>query len=152
MQKGNILDPGAGSGNFAKALREYGYSSFITGIEIENETIRKNAEYDKVIITDYLEWQKDREYQTIFGNPPYSLAREFIEKSYEIKNKNTVIIFLLRLGFLKSKTRFDFWQKHPVNKLIVLSKRPSFTGGGTDASAYGWFIWDGSNKQEIIVI
>jgi hypothetical protein len=23
----------------------------------------------------------------------------------------------------------------------VLSRRPSFTGGGTDSAAYGWFVW-----------
>ena len=59
---------------------------------------------------------------------------------------------LLRTAFLESKKRYDFWQRHPVSKLYVLSQRPSFTGKGTDATSYSWFIWDNSDKQEIKVI
>lgn len=59
---------------------------------------------------------------------------------------------LLRTAFLESKKRYNFWQKHLLNKLYVLSQRPSFTGKGTDATSYAWFIWNGSDKQEIKVI
>ena len=54
--------------------------------------------------------------------------------------------FLLRLGFLESKKRGPFWDAVMQDKLLrkvwVLRERPSFTGGGTDNSAYGWFHWD----------
>ena len=60
---------------------------------------------------------------------------------------------LLRTAFLESQKRYDFWQQHPVNKLYVLSKRPSFLQNGkSDATSYSWFIWDNSDKQEIKVI
>ena len=59
---------------------------------------------------------------------------------------------LLRLPFLESNKRYEFWQNHPVNKLYILSKRPSFRGKGTDATAYAFFVWDNSSKQKIIVI
>ena len=75
------------------------------------------------------------------------------QKCFEIADKDTVIIMLLRTAFLESKKRYDFWQKHPVSKLYVLSQRPSFTGKGTDATSYSWFVWDNrTNKQEIKVI
>jgi len=32
--------------------------------------------------------------------------------------------------------------------LHVISKRPSFTGGGTDATEYAWFIWDNTDRIE----
>lgn len=111
------------------------------------------SEYtNEVVIGDFLEWQPDKKYKTIIGNPPYSLALEFLEKCFEIADPDTEIIMLLRTAFLESQKRYEFWQKHPVNKLYVLSKRPSFTGKGTDATSYSWFIWDGSDKQEIKVI
>jgi hypothetical protein len=91
-------------------------------------------------------------YKTIITNPPYSIAQEFIEKCFEIANQETEIIMLLRLAFLESKKRYEFWQKHPVNELYILSERPSFTGKGTDATAYAWFVWNGSDKQKIKVI
>lgn len=69
------------------------------------------------------------------------------------------MIFLLRTNFLESKKRFEWWQDKPPTKLYVLSKRPSFTGKGTDATSYSWFIWEKSRyvdrflkEQEIRVI
>jgi hypothetical protein len=80
------------------------------------------------------------------------MAIEFLNHCFEIANKDTEIIMLLRTAFLESKKRYEFWQKHPVNGLYVLSQRPSFTGHGTDATSYSFFIWNNSNKQEIKVI
>ena len=60
---------------------------------------------------------------------------------------------LLRTAFLESKSRFEFWQQYPLSGLYTLSKRPSFTGKGSDATSYSWFIWDNrTDKQEIKVI
>ena len=154
LQEGYILEPCAGNGSFVKAIRQAGYDNRITSIEILEQRYDDLLQYgnSEVIITDYLEWEPDRKYKTIITNPPYSLALEFLNKCFEIAKEDTEIIMLLRLAFLESKRRYNFWQKHPVNKLYVLSSRPSFTGKGTDATAYGFFVWDGSNKQEIKVI
>jgi hypothetical protein len=77
---------------------------------------------------------------------------EFIEHCFEISDEDTEIIMLLRTAFLESKKRYDFWQRHPVNGLYVLSQRPSFTGHGTDATSYSFFVWNNSGKQEVKVI
>jgi len=156
LQHGNILEPSAGNGNFIIALREEGYNNYnpITAIELrEEERINLiNSGVDNVIITDFLTWKSDKEYTTIIGNPPYSLALEFIEKCFEIATDKTEIIMLLRTAFLESKKRYKFWQKHPLNGLYVLSQRPSFTGKGTDATSYSFFIFNNNGKQEIKVI
>ena len=92
-------------------------------------------------------------YDVIIGNPPYTYAREFIEKCLSLLSDNGKLIFLLRTAFLESKSRYQFWQDNPLSGLYVLSKRPSFTGKGTDATSYSWFVWDKStDKQEIRVI
>lgn len=150
---GNILEPCAGNGNIINALREYWAWNFTTSIEIR-EAERKNLEEhsEQVFICDFLKWQPKLEYSTIITNPPYSIAQEIIEHCFEIASPETEIIMLLRLAFLESKKRYDFWQKHPVNELYVLSERPSFTGKGTDATAYAWFVWNNSNEQKVIVI
>lgn len=88
---------------------------------------------------DYL----NTEYQPVdcvITNPPFSLAKEFIEKSLK---EARVVIMLLRINFLESKKRRALWEEFPVDHLVVLSKRPSFTGDGkTDGTGYAWFIWD----------
>lgn len=155
LKSGTILEPTAGNGNIIKVIRDlYGHSNHISAVEIrkeeKNNLILNGA--SKVYIEDFLNFKPTIEYTTIISNPPYSLAQEIIEKCFEIATEKTEIIMLLRTAFLESKRRYNFWQKHPLNGLYVLSQRPSFTGKGTDATAYGWFIWDGSNKQEIKVI
>jgi hypothetical protein len=76
----------------------------------------------------------------IITNPPFSLALEFLQKS--LLEAQTVI-YLLRLNFLGSQARRNFWQQNRPSHVLVLSKRPSFTGGGTDSTEYAWFCWDG---------
>ena len=46
------------------------------------------------------------------------------------------------LQFLESEKRFKWWQEHPLSGLYTLHKRPSFTGRGTDATSYSWFVWE----------
>jgi len=79
----------------------------------------------------------------IFTNPPFSIADKFIEKAL---SESPSVVMLLRLNYLGSQKRFEFWKKYPVTGLIVLSKRPSFTGTGTDSTEYAWFIWDKTDK------
>ena len=50
------------------------------------------------------------------------------------------VVMLLRINFLGSKKRYGFWKKNPPQAMYVLSKRPSFTGKGTDATEYAWFV------------
>ena len=90
-------------------------------------------------------------YDVIIGNPPYSMAQEFIDKCLTLLNPGGRLIFLLRTNFLESKKRFTWWQDKIPSGLYVLSKRPSFTGKGTDATSYSWFIWDKSKDEEQII-
>jgi len=152
IKEGNILEPSAGNGNFIKVIKDKS-NNHITALEIrEEEYDNLNLYADEVIIDDFLKWKPDKKYKTIIGNPPYTYTLEFLEKCFEISDPDTEIIMLLRTAFLESQRRYDFWQRHPVSKLYVLSQRPSFTGKGTDATSYSWFIWDNSGKQEIKVI
>jgi hypothetical protein len=50
---------------------------------------------------------------------------------------------LLRLAFVESARRFVWWERHGARlaHVYALAERPSFTGGGTDSAAYGWFVW-----------
>lgn len=153
LPQGNILEPSAGNGNIIKALRDNDIYNHITAIEIRAEERQHLSSLsDEVIITDFMKFKKDKEYNVIIGNPPYTLAKEFINKCFEIANENTVIIMLLRTAFLESKGRFEFWQKHPLSDLYVLSKRPSFTGKGIDATSYAWFVWDNRTTQQHIKV
>ena len=148
-----VLEPSAGSGNIIQALRQKKVQGIITALELRDEERDSLTRIsDKVIIDNFLEWEVDKDYDVIIGNPPYTYAREFIEKCFKIANENTVIIMLLRTAFLESKSRYEFWQQHPLSGLYVLSKRPSFTGKGTDATSYAWFVWDNRTDNQTIKV
>ena len=70
---------------------------------------------------------------------------------HAIKNARKGVAFLLRLGFLASVQRAEFWKQNPPTRVIVLSKRPSFTGDGkTDRSEYAFFVWEkGAERKPV---
>jgi hypothetical protein len=151
----DFLEPCAGSGNICSVIRSKYPEVHITANElnpIENTNLKNIA--NMVHNYDFVEYPRGIHVapDVIMSNPPFSLAIPIIEKCFEIASTNTTIVMLLRTSILESKRRYDFWQKHPVNHLYVLSHRPSFNGNGTDNCSYSWFVWDGSENQSIHVI
>ncbi|RNB59397.1 hypothetical protein EDM57_04445 [Brevibacillus gelatini] len=144
IQDGTILEPCAGNGVIIKSLRNYGYTNKIIANEIrkEEESNLIHSGADEITYDDFLlKYEVDKSVKTVITNPPFTYAKEFLEQCFKLY-PNAEIIMLLRLAFLESKKRYEFWQQHPVSKLYVLSERPSFTGEGTDATAYAWFVWN----------
>ncbi len=150
-----ILEPCAGSGTIVEVIKQRRPRARVTAVEVRSE--EENSLWlsgaDEVHIADFLTWKPAAvQYDTIITNPPYRNAQEIIERCFDIADSGTQIIMLLRLAFLESQKRFAFWQKYPVSRLYVLSERPSFTGRGTDATAYAWFVWGKSITQRVKVL
>ena len=138
-----ILEPSAGNGQIIRVLREYGYDNRIDAVELrpeEQATLETLA--DSVTIGSFFDYDPGLGYDVIIGNPPYSMALEFINKSLELLHPGGLLIFLLRTNFLESEKRFRWWQEHLISGLYTLHKHPSFTGHGTDATSYSWFVWE----------
>lgn len=71
--------------------------------------------------TDFLADQTRR--QCILTNPPFSLAQQFCDHAL---NNSSEVWMLLRLNFLASAERKQWWKEHEPAALFVLSSRPSF--------------------------
>lgn len=91
--------------------------------------------------TDFLltTWPRRGLIRWVVGNPPYSGFELHVDHALSMSHD---VVFLLRLAVLESQKRAPMWQRWPLRKVWVLSRRPSFTGGGTDSAAYGWFWFD----------
>ena len=133
-----ILEPSVGGGAFVRAIRR----AMVPGAVIIGCDIDANPpgadECDSWHRADFatehfvcVDW--------VIGNPPYSHAEAHVRHALTLAPR---CAFLLRLAFLESEKRAPFWREHPAAAVYVLSKRPSFTGGGTDSAAYAWFVWD----------
>lgn len=150
----NILDPGAGGGVWGKAANKIFPGIYVAGVEIENK--EEPPEYEYWLNEDYLHMDYMWQHGLIIGNPPYSLAEEFIRHSFTCLKDGGHILFLLRLAFLESKKRhFGLFTDHPLKQVYVLSRRPSFFSVDgkrktTDALSYAMFLWqkgwDGDTK------
>ena len=111
-----ILEPSAGNGQIVKVLREGGYDNRIDAVELRpEERGALEALADNVTIGSFFDYEPDCGYDVIIGNPPYSLALDFINKSLELLHPGGLLIFLLRTNFLESEKRFKWWQEHPLS-------------------------------------
>lgn len=140
-----IFDPGCGTGVWGTSTKEKYPDSYIGGIDIRK--IEFNLAYSYLIMeTDYLSTflLKDKEYDLILGNPPYSLQEEFIDRSLELLKNGGYLLFLLKLSFLESKLRYNKYFNNGLNpkEVYVSVRRVSFTNDRkSNADAYGLFLW-----------
>lgn len=138
---GHWLEPAAGFGKIINTVNEHGsITATWDACELVYWAYQKLQPLTKnLYIGNYLEQKLDKhKYNVIITNPPYYLAQEFIEHSIDLEPD--YVVMLLRTNFLESETRNSFLRSNTPD-IYVLPNRPSFTGDGTDATSYAWFVW-----------
>lgn len=164
----NILDPGMGTGIWGEACyNKWNVKS--VGVEIRSKE-NTNAKYSNAYRDTYYEddfthytslypkdWQVIGKYDLVIGNPPFSLAEDFIRESFRWLAPKGYLVLLLRLAYLASEKRYlSLWKDYPLKELHVSSRRPSFyyeeTGAkGTDGEEYAIFVWQKEWKENYYV-
>lgn len=152
------IEPSAGSGAILKAVDSW-YSGMVVNDKPLHKPIwtvveaRRQAKQDlrracelasagasEIIIDDFLDQAPPAEpFDVMLGNPPYSLAMEFVRKAVEERWAQRVA-FLLRIAFLESAGRYE-WLTKNMPDVYGLPTRPSFTQGATDSTMYAWLVW-----------
>ena len=160
-----ILEPCIGNGNIANAIKDF-YNNKglnITGVDIIDRG------YQNTIVHDYLTWETDKKFDCIITNPPYSLAKEFVEKSMTLLNDgydeygypNGQLIMFLKIQFLEGAKRKELFEKYPPKYIYVFRNRMATWNNGEPLDPNGkrwattmchaWFIWEKGSKTEPIV-
>ena len=144
----NILDPCAGGDE----AHEMSYPESIKNSKIcENiiTTIDIREDRRALIKGDYLKLDCKNTFSIIITNPPFNIAIDIIKKAIDDVLDDGFVIMLLRLNFLGSKQRFEFWKDNMPKYVFVHHKRMSFTeNGNTDSIEYAHFVWQKGNRDD----
>lgn len=114
---------------------------------------------------DWVYWEKWKNFLTtdivtfnIITNPPYFIAQEFIQHSLKSLHKDwNKVAMLLKLSFLESTWRYEFFKNTPLKKVYVFCKRvnmyPEWQPQPKNSwtIAYAWYVWEKWYKWEPII-
>jgi len=134
-----IWEPACGEGHLSSVFTELGFD--VKSTDLVNRGFGEQMDFLSINNT---EWIGD-----IITNPPYSYAKEFIQKALSIIPDGNKVAMFLKITFLESQNRAQFFRDTPPIRIWVSSNRipcaknGDFVQASKDGSAvcYAWFIW-----------
>lgn len=144
---GKIWECACGGGYMSQVLKEQGYDVKSTDLI--------DRGYGEV--EDFLSIDNTKFYGNIVTNPPYNLAKEFVEKALSVIPTGKKVAMFLKVTFLEGKNRKQLFLNNPPKVVYVSSSRlkcakdGNFESVGSSAVAYAWYVWEkGYNGDTII--
>lgn len=146
IESNSFYDPCVGQGHIAKVLTEYFPNAKIIGSDLIDRG------YPNTIIGDFVKSNIEIEkVDWIITNPPYNLAKEFIDKSLSLSNKG--VAMFLKIQFLEGQARKDWFKTTPLKYIYVFSKRQNPWRDGESLNpktgkkwgstmCFAWFVWE----------
>ena len=137
--EGEILEPACGEGHLSERLMSKGYL-------VDSYDLIDRGYGSVKNFFDIKRWDGD-----IITNPPYKVAKEFIEHSLSIIPEGFKVAMFLKLQFMEGKGRKALFLSDPPKTIYVSSSRllcaknADFDGmikGGGSAVAYAWYVWE----------
>jgi hypothetical protein len=138
-----IWEPACGEGHLSKQMEKWNKSVYSTDL------INRGYGHDFFdFLSSFIVWNGD-----IITNPPYKLAKEFVEHGLKRIKKTNKLGFFLKLTFLESKNRQRLFEENPPIRIWVYSLRKSVAINGdkemfekSSAACYAWFVWEKGYK------
>lgn len=161
---GSIWEPCAGVGHVTRVLKARGHTDvWETDVVQHQGYLLSQGPADFLTLT--------RTVDHIVTNPPYDQAEAMVRHAR--KQARGKVAMLLRLAFLESAVRKDFFEDHPPARVWVFRKRltlyPHYLlntandetvaqvqaagrprGSRSGTVAFAWFIWDTSHSRPTI--
>lgn len=141
---GRVLEPACGDGAMSKILKQVEEVDEVVSMDIVDRGYG--------IQQDYFSYEPDGKFDCIVTNPPYKKALEFVRKALKDVKDDGKVCMLLKLVFLESKKRYEFFKKCPPSRIYVFSKRLGIWKNGNEGKnsglvCYAWFIWEKGNRE-----
>ena len=152
-----ILEPCVGGGMIANTVKSFYINKRnITALDIVDRG------YPNTIIQNFLTWETNNKYDAIITNPPYSLAKEFVEKGLTLLNNDGQMAMFLKIQFLEGQKRKELFDKHPPKYIYVFRNRMATWNNGqaldpntgkkwATTMCHAWFIWEKNSQTEPII-
>ena len=150
-----VVDPCCGLGVLTKAAQARGHT--VTAADL----------YDwgfGLVGVDFLDREYDAVYQsggdfTVFMNPPFSKACEFVERAFALGARK--VICFQRFAWYESAGRREFWDTMPCSRIWLCGSRatcwrPDISEeerkeSGGSSTAHAWFIFESGYVGDPIV-
>ncbi len=139
-----IWEPACGSGKMSHVLeRYYGMDNVLSS------DIRADSRVYGLKGLDFLkhELQDTRKFDWVITNPPYSHAEDFARRALRVAQEGVAL--LLKLVFLESQRRKEFFTRFPPKDVYVFRSRVNFyptdqpeIKGSSGTMAFAWFVWE----------
>ena len=138
-----IMEPACGEGHIAEVLKTHGHRVIATDLIDRGYGIGG---------VDFFCMNKPMDVD-IITNPPYSIAKEFVEHAMEIVTDGHKVAMFLKLTFLEGQNRRELFKKYPLKTVYVSTSRSGCAKNGEfkkdkngnlkadSAVAYCWYIW-----------
>lgn len=138
LPKEAVWEPACGDGSIVNVLRYFGHQVRATDI------VDRGCPDSSVL--NFFEAPPFKTYHSIITNPPFKLAREFVDQALRL---SPYVAMLLRLSFLEGAARKPWFEGLPLARVHVASRRlpmmhrHSWTGPKAgSAVCHAWFVWD----------
>lgn len=134
-----VWECAVGGGHIAEILKQNGYEVYCTDIV--------DRGYPGTKVLDFLEYNGEPLQMDIITNPPYSIAKQFVEKALDSVQEGHKVAMFLKLQFLEGKSRRELFKATPPVRVYVASGRLNCAPNGDfakagSALAYAWYIWE----------
>lgn len=131
-----IWEPCAGMGHISKVLIDHGHD--VKSTDLVNRGFTRGG-------VDFMQITEKDVQTDIVTNPPYSLAREFVEKALDVVAEGRKVAMFLKLTFAEGIARRELFKTNPPIRVWVASKRlecgKNGVFSGSSAVAYAWWVW-----------
>ena len=106
---------------------------------------------------DFLESIEPYHNGDIVTNPPYKVAKAFVEHALALVDVGRYVCMFLKVLFLESQSRKELFIKFPPKTVYVSSSRINCAKNGdfstytSSAVAYAWYVWQKGYTGDSVV-
>ena len=155
--EGSILEPAAGQGHISKVLRE----KYPCNEIVSTDLVQREDKFGIFVAggVDFLHHNYGRQFDNVITNPPFKLAKEFIERALEISSGK--VIMFAKIQLLEGQERREMFANTPLKYVYVFSKRVNPMRNGEELDERGkpwsstmcfaWFVWEHEYEGEPII-